>query len=409
MLVAGFVFARFRKPGWRLAGGITAALLVGLHLQVIQFGTIAQPYALCMFLSVASFRLVIEAVDQPRSLQPLWAGVCAGAAAASSLLAAPIGPLLFLWMVRHNRTGDRLKKCAQFLGGAAIPFLPLLWLAVQAPRQVLFDVVEFHLFYRALGFSTQALAFHNLGVLTTWLNSAQGLLLVLLAAVGLLFLGERSEWDVRRRAEFSLCAWLTGGLGVYLVTPYPTYPQYFVLMTPFLGILASLGAYAIGSRVWTSGGRRAPGWLVLALLGLFTLGLAKSAYQQRRYFVSSWRGIEELAQEINRVTPNDGLVYADEAIYFAARRLPPPGLENQNALDLHLPPAFAASLRVVPPAQVDEWLREGRFATVLIEANDPKVESLHLPRLYARSRKLRCYTSDCYIYWNRVARPRESS
>lgn len=32
VLVACFVFGRFREPGWRLAGGITAALLVGLHL-----------------------------------------------------------------------------------------------------------------------------------------------------------------------------------------------------------------------------------------------------------------------------------------------------------------------------------------------------------------------------------------
>jgi hypothetical protein len=379
---------------------------VGLNLQVIQFGTIAQPYALCMFLSVAAFRLVIEAVDREKGVLPAWAGLCAGAAAASSLLAAPVAPILLLWMVRHNLTGDRLTKCARFLGGATIPFLPLLWLAAQAPRQVLFNVVEYHLFYRALRSSTQALAFHNLAVLTAWLNSAQGLLLVLLAALGLLFLGERSGWDARRRAEFSLCAWLTGGLGVYLVTPYPTYPQYFVLITPFLGILASVGAYAVGSRVWTSG---RPSWLVLALLGLFTLGLAKSAYQQRRYFVSHWQEVEVAAQEINRVTPTDGLVYADEATYFVARRLPPPGLENQFVFELRLPPAFAASLHVVPQSQVDEWLREGRFATVWIEANDPKVESLHLPQLYARSRKLHCDTSDCYIFWNRVARPREPS
>lgn len=406
MLVASFVFTRLREPGWRLAGGITVALLLGLYLPVIRFGTIGQAYGLCLFLIVASFRLVIEAMDREKGILPAWAGLCAGAAAASSLLAAPVAPILLLWMVRHNRAKGRLKKCAQFLGGTAIPFLPLLWLAVQFPRQVLFNVVEYHLFYRAVGFSTKALAFHNLGVLTAWLNSAQGLLLVLLAAVGLLFLGERSEWDTRRRAEFSLCAWLTGGLGVYLATPYPTYPQYFVLMTPFLAILASVGAYAIGSRVWTSG---RPRWLVLALLGLFTLGLAKSAYQQRQYFVPYWQEIEEFAQEINQVTPNDGLVYADEAIYFAARRLPPHGLENSNAFELRLPPAFAASLHVVSQSQVDEWLREGYFATAWIEANDPKVESLHLPRLYARSRKLRCYTGDCYIFWNRVARPREPS
>lgn len=408
VLVAGFVFTRFREPAWRLAGGVAAALLMGLHLHVLRFGTVAMPYGLCLFLSVASFRLVTEAMDRPRGFLPLWAGLCAGAAAAASRLAAPVGPLLFLWMVWHNRTGDRMKRCAQFLGGAAISFLPLLWLAVQAPRQVLFDIVEYQHYYFNSAVPTRVLTLHNLKVFQAWLNSTQDFLLVLLAAVGLLFLRERSEWDARQRAEFYLCAWLTGGLGVYLASYFPTFPHYFVLLIPFLSILASVGVYAIGSRVWNS---TRPGWLVLGLLGLFAVGLAKSAYQQRLYLHPYWREIEAFAREVNRVTPSDGLVYANEATYFAARRLPPPGLENQYTLDLNLPPAFAASMHIVPQAQVDNWLAQGRFATVWIGADDPRVESLGLLRLYARRKEVKKahIFGDCYIFWDRVARSREPS
>src|SRR2546422_308262 len=135
--------------------------------------------------------------------------------------------------------------------------LPIFWFALQAPRQVLFNVVEYHLLYRAPGGVIRGLTWHDLKVLTAWLSSTQDLLLVLLAAVGLLFLAGRRSWDERRRQEFYLCAWLVVGLSFYMACPRPTYPQYFILVIPFLAILASVGLYSIGSCVWNSG---RPGW-----------------------------------------------------------------------------------------------------------------------------------------------------
>ena len=394
MLAGGFVFSRLREPGWRVASGITAALLIGLSYKVIRFGTIGQAYGLCLFLIVAAFRLTVEAVRRPGAFLPAAAGLCAGAAAGSSLLSAPTAPILLLWMHRYNRSGNRLRKCAWFLL-AAIPFLPVAWLAAKAPRQVAFNVVEYHLFHRRVG-RDYNIPLEDIKVLAEWLNSTQGLLLALLAAVGLLFLARRREWH-EWKAELYLCAWLTAGLGVYLATPHPTFAQYFILLIPFLSILASVGVYAIGSRVLVSG---RPSLLVIPVIGLFFLGLAKTAFQNRRFLSSSWPGFEEVGRTINQITPRDGLVYGPEAIYFAARRLPLSGLGHADAQKLRLPPAFAASLHVAPAPQVDEWLAAGRFDTVVIRPKDDRIESLGLSRLYTRRMTVHTYE----IFWGRAVR-----
>ena len=64
LLVADFVFRRLRGTGWGLAGAIAASLLVGLHLLVVQFGTIGQTYGLCLFLITAGFRIAVKAVER---------------------------------------------------------------------------------------------------------------------------------------------------------------------------------------------------------------------------------------------------------------------------------------------------------------------------------------------------------
>ena len=402
VLVTRFVATRVRDPRWRLATASCPPLFIGFHLLVIRFGTIGQPYGLCLFLVVASFCVVIEAVHRERALLSAGGGLCAGAAAASSLLAAPASPLLLLWIFRHNQAGNRLGKAIGFVAGATIPFLPLLWLAAQAPRYVLFDVVEFHAFYRATQLDALSLTFHNLRVLTAWLSSAQALVLVLLSVIGLLLLINRYELDHRCRAEFSLCAWLTIGLGMFSVVASPMFPQYFLLLIPFLGILASLGVYAIGSRIGATG---RPAWVVLGLVALFAAGLMKSAYAERKLWVPFWPGVVEVAREINRVTPRNGTLYAPhESVYFATRRLPPPGLENLHAVEAQLPPGLAATRRIAPQSRVDEWLASGRFDTIVIGVDDPRLSWLGLPRLYGANERL----GDWYLFWGRRP-PVESS
>lgn len=161
-------------------------------------------------------------------------------------------------------------------------------------------------------------------------------------------------------------------------------------------ILASVGVYAIGSRLPMSG---RPGLLVAAVVGLFFVGLAKTAFHNRGLISFGWRGFEGVGRTVNEVTPRDGLLYAREAVYFTARRLPPAGLEHADAQKLRLPPALAASLHVVPAPQVDEWLAARRFDTVVLHPKDDRIERLGLSRLYAKRKE----AHKLYIFWDKIA------
>src|SRR6202050_1184484 len=149
LLTAQFVLTRIEDRSWRLAGALCAMALVGLNSTILWYGTIGQPYAMCLLLTVAAFRLTVLGAERDSTWIAPGAGFCAGAAGACSLLTAPFAPVLLLWTWFHSRT-DRAKKCAMFIAGAVIPSLPLLWLFVQNPRQVLFGVFQFHAFYRAV-------------------------------------------------------------------------------------------------------------------------------------------------------------------------------------------------------------------------------------------------------------------
>src|SRR5262249_32159039 len=144
-----------------------------------------------------------------------------------------------------------------------VPFIPLLWLALLAPRATLFNIFEHHFFHRSS--SNWAALHHNLKVLTQVL-SGQFLLLIVFAGMGLLFVFGRSQWDPERKAEFYLCGWLAATLGIFLATARFTFPQYFVLLVPFLSILAAIGITPIA--YWFSLSRR-PTWLMLGVLALF--------------------------------------------------------------------------------------------------------------------------------------------
>ena len=73
-LTATFVLQRIEDRSWRLAGAFCALLLVGLNSTVLWYGTIAQPYAMCLLLVVSSYRLTVLAAEKNSG----W--VCAGQA-----------------------------------------------------------------------------------------------------------------------------------------------------------------------------------------------------------------------------------------------------------------------------------------------------------------------------------------
>jgi len=395
LLTADFLLKRFPPPGWRLAAGLTAALTIGLNQYVLFFGTIGQAYGLCLLLIVAAFRLAILTVDRKGLLVPALAGLIAGAAASSSLLTATVGPVLLLWILIHNRAGSRAAKLAAFLAGAGIAFQPLLWLFVKGPRRVIFNVIQYHLLYRQVGWPGAIR--HDLELMAAWIDSSQALLLGLLAAAGLLFIVFRSQWDRPLRAQFYLCGWLALALWAHISTLHPNFPQYFILLVPFLSILASVGLYSIGSRLYHPD---EPFWPVLIYGVLLSLGLAKGQYEEREDF--TWQDFQEIATKVDQVTPPNVPLLADEHVYFLTRRPPPSGMELRDSHKLELPSTLADSMHIVPESELDRRIKAGVFSTVeACSFSDEKIEALGLARLYSQKAEI----ADCSIFWNRRSRP----
>ena len=394
ILAAGFVLKRLPQLEWQLSAALLTAILFGLNSLVIRFGTIGQPYGTCLFLIVASFRLIINATTESRTALFLWAGVCAGASAGCSLLCAPVVPTLLAWTAWRSVKEERLRKCAWLLLGTVISFLPMFWLAVLGPRQTLFNTFEYHFFYRAD--SNWAAVRDNLKVLTEVLNSNQFLLLIVFAAAGLLFVVGRSQWGTRERAEFYLCGWLAAALAIFLSTVRFTFHQYFVLLSPFLSILSSVGIMAIASCLRAPG---RPAWLIPGVLLLYMAGLPWWLWQQHRQL--HWSQLEEVARAVNRVTPEGGSVWADEGIYFAARRIPPSGLEHSDSHRLRLSPDYAAEMHVVSRPDLYAWVAAGRFETVAsCWATDDWIDSSGLRKVYAE----RTTVHGCDIFWSKISR-----
>ena len=388
LLAADFIYARFPVSSWRLPGAIAAALLIGLQATVIEYATTGQPYALCLFLIVGAFRVSILAVGRRELVVTAAAGLLASAAAAASLLVAPAPAVLLAWILRHCYTGRRLSRVSAFLAGTVVPFLPVLWLFARAPRQVLFNVFEYHLFYRRANW--EDVNPHDWKVLSAWLTSPQALVLGLLAAAGMWFCMRSSSWDRARRAEFSLCGWLALAIGAELCVAHPTFEWYFVLVIPFLAILSVAGLYVICSQLCP----RVPPWQPVALLLLVvSLGSAKSLYEDRNGF--SWRDLEAVAREVDKVTLRSAPLWADEHVYFLTRRRPAEGTEVSYAEVIDLPAGLASSLHIVPLEELDRRAATGMFSTVSTCEESEQIEALDLPRLFRHNTPI----GTCHVFW----------
>ena len=381
-VTAAYVYKRFSSTRWRLAISAMTAALLGLNFYVIAFGTVGLPFGLCLLLTVVSFRLTVEAVHRPGALFPMLAGLASGASASSLLLTAPVVLVLMVWLVKYDRTGHRLKKCFSFLVGAAIPFIPLMWLGLLAPRQTFFDIVEYHLFHR-VGSEGNMIRW-NLREILDWFGSIQGFVLTALSVIGLAFTIKRDDehGPNSRKPEFYLCAWLTIVLSIYLAVPRPTFSFYYVLVTPFVCILAALGLNAIGEMDWFSKRKLR----VMTALGLlYLIGLGWEVYRMRReIFHADHKVMEAIARDVNQVTPPDGWLFAFEQVYLEARRTPPPGMEN--GFD--------------PNSPRDRFLAENRFATVCMMAGDPRIQALNLFERYARNKAIVAPNFTVYLFWD---------
>ena len=339
LLTAVYVFTRVRDAQLQLQSAVVATLFAGLNCYVISFGTVALPYGFCLFFTVAAFFLIAESVDKSGSIWALGGGACAAAAAAAYLITAPLVPIMFFWMIRNNRKGSLRWKCAWYVLGVAPPFIPLLWLAARSPHQVWADLIQYHLFHRA---GRDLNLWFNLREIAGWFISIQGVILTTLAIVGLSTIRWRKEFDERVRSESRLIVWLVLALCFVISIARPVSSFYFVLITPFVVMLAAFGLCTIYLRSRAS--LRYP--FILALLVLYVCGLSAERYIWRsQTSYADHRAVAKIAGTVDEITPLAGMIYAFEAVYFEAHRLPPPGLEN----------------RFNPASQADEWLRDGRF------------------------------------------------
>lgn len=389
LMAAQFVWRRFpASRKWRVAASVATGIMIALNVMVVEYGPLAQAYAVCLFLIVAAFRLAVRTVERASPLLALGSGLCAGAAAAASLLTATAAPVYLLWMLIYNRAGNRWMKAAAYCVGGAIPFSPVFWLLKQSPRPVMFNLLEYHLSFRTLYWehATQ----HDLEIVASWIDSGQALLLLLLCVAGLLFVFFRSQWDREIRREFYLCAWLVVAMCFEICTAHPTFARYFLLVVPFVAILAAAGFYMVSERLY----RPESPYLPLVLLALlFALGLGKSLYE-RASNVRTWAVHEQLAKKIDEVTPRNAPIFADEEIYFLTQRTPPPGLEFSYSHKLKLAPALAAQLHIITQDQINQMAASGQFAAAAT-CDDEALDAMHLDDIYIH----KFTTDDCYVYW----------
>ena len=390
ILTAEFVLARFPVTHWRLPGALLASVLVGLNVLVFRFGGIAQPYGFCLLTVVIAWRFTVLSVDRTGATFPALAGLFFGFAAASSLLTAPVGPVLLAWMLFYNRAGRRPAKAAAFTAGVLVAFAPVLWLYMQSPRHVIFGIVDYNLLYRQADWpdATQ----HNLELLMSWINSGQAVLTILLALGGLLYVRFRSQWAAREKAEFYLCGWLCLAIFIYVSSSVrPAFERYYVFAVPFLSVLAIAGLSAAASNLYGPDRASLP---ALLLAFLFVFGLGKTLYDERD--ATTWADMQKVADKVNEVTRPEQTLFADEETYFLARHTPPSGMEMQNSHKFKFSPADDRLLHLIPQAKLDRMVNAGFFHTLETCQEDDYIKTHLYSNLYLKSAQ----TSGCTVFWD---------
>jgi len=397
-LAAQFVHAHLPERPWRVAGAIAAATIIGLNANLVEFGPLGQAYGMCLFTSVCAFRLAVVAVDRRSVWLAAGSGLFAGIGAASSLLALMVGPVLVVWIWWHNRAGNRWLKAAAFIASGSLPFLPVLRLWLQSPWVVWFDVTQYHLHFREV-YWPDPLS-HDLETLTAWAGEPQSLLTGLLAIFAVVYIARRSDWSRERRSEFYLCGWLAIGITAELAIAHPTFPRYFCLLAPFVGILAIPGLYALGSRVLEPG---RPFWPVLIITLISAGVLARTLYIDREH--STWPEYEDLGRMLVAVTPPGKQVFTDEGVYFVAKRWAPRGMEFGYSHKLQLSPDKLAKLHITTESELQKELADGVFASAATCDNDT-VDTYALARIFQHRDDMH----DCSVYsdWQRPTPEKQS-
>jgi len=398
LLVADYLLTRFPIARWRFACALAAAMLIGLNAAVVEFGTVGQAYGICMFLTVAAFRVAVIAVNRRGFMWPFLAALLMSAAAGCSMLTAPATPVLIVWLFIYSPAGTRLVTLAASVAGAVVPFLPALWLAWKAPHPVFFNLLGYHLFFRRVKWEGSGI--HDFETLTLWIQSGATMILGLLAIAGVLYVARRSGWDRLVRAEYYLCAWAALLNGLEIATARPTFAWYFIVIVPLLGILGAAGFYSIGSRLW---GPNRTKWAIAVLAMLMCFALMRSLYDDAGSM--TWHDMEELAKKTAEVTPPNAPLWADEHIYFLLKRPPPDGMEFAPAHKLDLDPADAKKLHILTATELLREVKAGTFDTVATCDDDDSLKDYGLTDLYEKKTDV----GSCAVYSGKKNKSTQSS
>jgi 4-amino-4-deoxy-L-arabinose transferase-like glycosyltransferase len=377
-LISGFARSRFPDAAARTTAALMILIVAGLNVLIVQYGAIGQAYAFTLVAITAAYRLALRAAESGRLRYSALAGLAVGCGAAATLLSAPVGVVLLIWLVVYNRTGNRWRKAAALIAGAAAAFLPVFWLFALNPRATFFNIVQYELLYRQVEW--EGAYAHDAKIWVSWLGSSHGLVIGVLALVGLVFIKYRSQWTRPERAEFYLAAWLAAALLLHVSQAHPTFAQYYMLAVPFLAVLVSAAIYALGTR-----------WAAIGLAVLMSAGLAKTIAEEYAY---TWRDFEPLARRVAELVPPGAPILADEQIYFLTRRTPPSGMELNDSHKLDFGPADMRALHLTSEEEVERRIRTRQFALVEscgeYEAFDDAAS-----QTYPRKQKI----GTCTIYW----------
>ena len=388
ILMVDYMLRRAPSREWRLAAGTAVALMIGLNTLIMQFGTLGQAYGFALLLIVAAFRLGVAAVERSAWLVSALAGLCAGGAAASTLLSAPVTPILLLWIIVCNRAGQRWTKAAAFIAGVVAAFTPVILLFLKSPQVVIFNIIKYHLFYRQVEWP--GAISHDIYVMFMWVNSGEGLCLFLLGAAGLYYVVFRSDWPRDRRREIYLCAWIAAGLAFHISSAHPTFGRYYLLAVPFLGILACIGLWWISSRLYRADRPLLP----LLLVGAILVGdTGEVLYDERDNM--KWSFVESVAKKVTEVTPATAPLLGDEQIFFLTRRPPPPEMTYGDSHKLQLPQSVMTAVHVASTEQLQKRMEAGMYSTAETCHNDYIVDGG--PKVYAQHVEM----GDCDVYWDR--------
>ncbi len=389
-LMANWILLRFPVPGWRLPSAIAAAMLIGCNTMVVQFGTIAQAYAIGMLLAVGAFRLTIQSAITNSLASAFLAGCLASAAAGCTLLTAPVVPVLLLWLWFYNAAGRRSRKMGAFVLGCIPPFTPVLILFVKAPAQTWFNVVRYQALFRRVNWPGATT--HDIDVFSAWLQSTPALLMLFFSIAGVLYLRNAPGWDRQLKAEFRLCAYLALALILYISTAHPTFQRYMIVAVPFCTGISIVGFYRLGSRLSGAGN---PRWPLAIVCGLMLLSIARDLFDDRDS--TRWSQYEQIANKIREVTPSGSMLYADEEVYFLLRRTPPWGMEFSYSHKLRLPKDQEALYHVISEPELTEQVKRGKYATVE-SCKDDRIEEMKLPDLFPHQVDI----ADCTIFWGKL-------